>query len=246
MKSSSLLINEPPLQLLPSLALILGLNEAIILQQLHYWLNNKNAGIEKDGYKWIFNTYAEWQVNFPFLTIKAISRAFIKLEQLGVVISEQFDKTHWDQKKYYRIDYDKLDLLSNPKNAVGEGQIVSIDEDNLSSSLNDTQTTTENTTETTPVVAQLFSLYEANIGMIGPMMVDVLQDAINEYPEQWFEPAIKQAVENNVRKWNYIEAILKRWKVEGMRSLPDKPVKDPKVIETRNEKGQLIFVRVEE
>ena len=39
--SSKLLIDEPPLQVLPSLALKIGLNEAIILQQVHYWLNPK-------------------------------------------------------------------------------------------------------------------------------------------------------------------------------------------------------------
>jgi DnaD/phage-associated family protein len=94
-----------------------------------------------------------------------------------------------------------------------------------------------------PVVAQLFSLYESNIGIITPMIVDVLQDAINEYPVEWFEPAIKQAISNNVRKWNYIEAILKRWKIEGLNPLPGKQIEDPKVIATYTEKGELIFVR---
>jgi len=36
--SSSLLINESPLQVLPSLAVLVGLNEAIVLQQTHYWI----------------------------------------------------------------------------------------------------------------------------------------------------------------------------------------------------------------
>ena len=42
---SRLLINENPLQVLPTLAVKIGLNEAMILQQMHYWLNayhNKN------------------------------------------------------------------------------------------------------------------------------------------------------------------------------------------------------------
>ena len=34
---SKLLINEHPLQVLPSLATKIGLNEAIVLQQIHYW-----------------------------------------------------------------------------------------------------------------------------------------------------------------------------------------------------------------
>lgn len=58
---SPLLINEPPLQVLPTLALKLGLNEAIILQQIYYWLNlefNKN---QFDGRLWVYNTYEKWQ-----------------------------------------------------------------------------------------------------------------------------------------------------------------------------------------
>ncbi|WLF74824.1 hypothetical protein Q3V38_08385 [Limosilactobacillus fermentum] len=47
----SLLIEEPPLQVLPSLAKSIGLNEAIVLQQIHYWIRKSNN--LKDGHKWI-------------------------------------------------------------------------------------------------------------------------------------------------------------------------------------------------
>lgn len=36
---SRLLINEQPLLVLPSLACEIGLNEALMLQQIHYWMN---------------------------------------------------------------------------------------------------------------------------------------------------------------------------------------------------------------
>ena len=36
--SSRLLIDEYPLVVQPSLAALVGINEAIILQQIHYWL----------------------------------------------------------------------------------------------------------------------------------------------------------------------------------------------------------------
>lgn len=35
---SKLLLDDEPLVILPKLAAAIGLNEAIILQQLHYWL----------------------------------------------------------------------------------------------------------------------------------------------------------------------------------------------------------------
>ena len=63
-QSSRLLITEPPLLVLPSLAIAIGLNEAIFLQQLHYWL--QQAGKERDGRRWIYNTYDEWHAPAPF------------------------------------------------------------------------------------------------------------------------------------------------------------------------------------
>jgi len=61
----------------------------------------------------------------------------------------------------------------------------------------------------------LFRLYEENIGPITPLMADELKDAEKEYPFAWLEEAIQIAVVNNVRRWRYIQAILKSWKEEG-------------------------------
>ena len=51
MSTSPLLINEHPLMVLPSLATAVGLNQAIVLQQVHYWLdlNRKIEGAEVVG-----------------------------------------------------------------------------------------------------------------------------------------------------------------------------------------------------
>jgi hypothetical protein len=145
MSTSNLLINEPPLQVLPSLAVKLGLNAALILQQLHYWMNNKNTGIEINGYKWIYNSYAEWRDNFPFFSEKTIQRTFTRLENLGIVISEQLNKQNYDHRKYYRIDYDRLSQVSVTDCTDHYGQSVHTDSDN--ESLSSTETTTETTTE---------------------------------------------------------------------------------------------------
>ncbi|HAF62894.1 MAG TPA: hypothetical protein DCK95_11300 [Anaerolineaceae bacterium] len=61
----------------------------------------------------------------------------------------------------------------------------------------------------------LIRLYEENIGPLTPLIADMLKDAEKEFPEQWLQEAIQIAVANNVRKWRYIEAILKSWKEEG-------------------------------
>lgn len=114
-RASMLLIDEPALQVLPSLALHFGLDEAIVLQQLHYWLCKAQDSPEgwaknslRDGRYWVFNTYEQWQKQFPFWSISTIKRIFSRLENNWVVHSQQFDKRWGKQRKYYTIDYDHL------------------------------------------------------------------------------------------------------------------------------------------
>ena len=65
--------------------------------------------------------------------------------------------------------------------------------------------------------SNIFVLYEQNIGLLQPLIVEELQEAELLYPMDWIEDAFKIAVENNVRNWRYIRAILERWRTEGKR-----------------------------
>ncbi|GAB1470242.1 hypothetical protein MASR2M66_11190 [Chloroflexota bacterium] len=116
MPRSNLLVNEPPLLVLPSLATVIGLNNSIALQQLHYWLQNPKAGVTRNGIKWVYNTYGDWQSeSFPFWSLSTIERTFRSLEKRGLVISEQLDAKKHDQRKYYRINYAALETLETPE-----------------------------------------------------------------------------------------------------------------------------------
>jgi len=61
----------------------------------------------------------------------------------------------------------------------------------------------------------IYILYEQNIGPLTPMIAERLRDAEHTYSTHWIEDAIRIAVENNVRKWRYIEAILEDWLTRG-------------------------------
>jgi DNA replication protein len=61
----------------------------------------------------------------------------------------------------------------------------------------------------------IFELYEQNIGMLTPMLAEILKVAESDYPAAWIEEAIELAVQNNSRRWKYIEAILRKWKENG-------------------------------
>ncbi|MGG3998824.1 DnaD domain-containing protein [Anoxybacillus kestanbolensis] len=110
--ATRLLMDEEPLVVLPSLAATVGLNESIVLQQLHYWLERSNHIHE--GHKWVYNTYEEWQEQFPFWSESTIRRIITKLEKQGLIIAGNFNRSKIDKTKWYRIDYDKLTELENP------------------------------------------------------------------------------------------------------------------------------------
>jgi len=61
----------------------------------------------------------------------------------------------------------------------------------------------------------IFRLYQENIGPLTPIIADALREAEDNYPVEWIEEAIKIAVQNNVRRWRYVESILDRWQKEG-------------------------------
>ncbi len=63
--------------------------------------------------------------------------------------------------------------------------------------------------------ADIFTLYEENIGMLTPIIAEQLAEAEREYPAGWITEAVTIAVEANQRHWRYVGAILQRWKAEG-------------------------------
>jgi DnaD/phage-associated family protein len=107
--STRLLLDEEPLVISPSLATIVGLNESIVLQQLHYWLERSTHIYE--GYKWVYNTYEEWRKQFPFWSESTIRRIITKMEKQELIISGNFNRSKIDKTKWYRINYEKLAQL---------------------------------------------------------------------------------------------------------------------------------------
>ena len=71
-------------------------------------------------------------------------------------------------------------------------------------------------TSTPPVERpNIYKLYEQNIGPLTPLIADALKEAEAEYPPEWIEEALDEAVRRNKRNWKYVEAILRGWKEEG-------------------------------
>lgn len=98
-------------------------DQALIIQRLHYWLQNDGAGyLLQDGCKWIYNGYNEWLEQFSWLSVGQFGRHIRYLEEIGWVVTARFhqlkrevgfiDKPplmhEYNQRKWYKLDYQKI------------------------------------------------------------------------------------------------------------------------------------------
>ncbi|MGS6422168.1 conserved phage C-terminal domain-containing protein [Enterobacter hormaechei] len=162
----SLLMPSRPIVINPDLAYSIGLNEAIALQQVNYWLKETTSGLERDGVRWIYNTNEQWLEQFPFWSESTLKRTFTRLKNLGVLKVEQLNKSQRDMTNYYTINYEselldevKVTKSKSSKCTLPSGQNEPMEEVKVERSIgskrtalirsNCTDVLTENTTENT-------------------------------------------------------------------------------------------------
>lgn len=108
---NSIFYNERPLVVNRELAKLVGFEESVILQQLHYWLElNKKDGrnFYKDKY-WTYNSISQWQeTEFDFWSFEQVRKNFSKIEKAGLVFIDNFNKDKRDRTKWYSINYEKI------------------------------------------------------------------------------------------------------------------------------------------
>lgn len=77
------------------------------------------------------------------------------------------------------------------------------------------------------VTAEIFTVYQKEMGLMSDIIKDKLLDLIDHYPRDWIVNAIEIAVLNGKRKLSYVEGIINRWTANGY-DLKSKPWEDEK------------------
>jgi hypothetical protein len=97
------------------LASIFGINESIILHQIHFWTSenkiNQRISYRKEDFWWTWNTMAKWQEEFPWLSAKKIERCLAALKRHGVLIGKCLSENKLNRTLWYRIDYKRLEAF---------------------------------------------------------------------------------------------------------------------------------------
>ena len=112
-----LLIDESPLIVLPSLAERIGLDEAIVLQQVHYLVGMstkvENSQVYKDGYYWVFNSIDQWQSKyFRWWAVPTVKRIFQSLTESHLLIASAFGGGKSHKRLWYRVNHYLVDELA--------------------------------------------------------------------------------------------------------------------------------------
>ena len=227
-----LLIDEQPLQCQPSLAAALGsADEAIVLQQLHYWLSRTN-NVQKDGHKWIYNSMADWLKQFPWIKSRArLNRYFDDLENRGLIITGNFNKAKFDKTKWYRIDYDALTdleqrLYQNESTSDSkQDNGVSQNESTYTNRLPETTTREDDddahTRDAQPADEDPFTLAnQANINVNSALNLQVFVDFIDTLGAPVVCWAIRRTNDKASRpNWGYLLSVMKDLEANSVRTV---------------------------
>ena len=153
-----LLINKDSVLIL-NLDLVdkIGLNEAIFLQQLHYWIEIKQRSAQAgepvngfaDGRFWVYKTLnpiaktkaqrmaengrrviTSWSEDFSFWSSRTVQRTINSLVESGFVLKGNFNKMKMDKTVWLTIDYERLsEEIADKARSDAYGQNVQMDND---------------------------------------------------------------------------------------------------------------------
>lgn len=98
-----------------------GLNEAIILNNIRFWVihNEANGTNFHDGRYWTYNSMKAFEKLFPYMKPFAIRTALKTLEENGLIITGNYNKSSYDRTKWYALS-DKAKLMFSQLNSICE------------------------------------------------------------------------------------------------------------------------------
>lgn len=144
--------NPTLLCVIPGLAATIGLNEAIVLSQLAFWISISDQ--EHDGMRWTYQSTREMQRKaFTFWSLATIQRAIQSLEALNLIfVRDDLNEHAYDYTRWFALNTDALEDLARSTGAfvveVFQNE-TGVFQDETAPFQNET-TIPEITTETTP------------------------------------------------------------------------------------------------
>lgn len=181
---------------------------AILLNQIVF-LSDKTK--RKDGY--FYKTYKEWTEEIC-LTERQVRYSVKKLKKMEI-LETKVQRANGSPTVHYKLLFDKfidsiLTFCQYPSDT-----FVSMDSNLLSGTL------TEITTEKEEEEEGAISFYEKNFGMISPFIAEDILHWTNDLSNAVVIEAMKAALSNGTRTWNYVTSILRDWASKNVATVAD-------------------------
>lgn len=121
----------------------IGLYEAIILNQINYWVKvNKDKENNERYYHnkmfWMYMTLDGWHEQFDYISKKTIQRALKKLKDNNLIYVGNFNPKSFDRTMWYCVNYDTVRSILYPKQESSKNRTEShMDSQSISYGLSD-------------------------------------------------------------------------------------------------------------
>lgn len=90
------------------LAKALGVNEAIIINNFHFWIekNRANGKHFYNGHTWTYNSAKAMSELFPYFNERQIKYVLKKLSESNILLKGNYNQSPWDKTCWYALNYD--------------------------------------------------------------------------------------------------------------------------------------------
>ncbi|WP_434779248.1 hypothetical protein [Neisseria sp. Ec49-e6-T10] len=190
----SLLFTKAPIVVNTDLACAIGFEEAVVLQQVKYWLKRSKNVI--DGKTWVYNSIASWAKQFPFWSDTKVKRIFADLVDQKLLLTANHNKSKMDKTLWYTINDDRLDEIEH-----------SIGSDCTNGEYQDDPMDSDNLTQPIPEITQRLHREDNNEQKnVHPINRKTAQRVVDSFNEITSLPKVKVISEDRIK------AIKARWR----------------------------------
>lgn len=94
-----------------------GIEEAIIIHNLYFWIkkNVANGNNFHDGRYWTYNSSKAFSILFPYMTESKIYRVLKSLEEKGLIVKGNYNDTKYDRTTWYSLSDKAIKELNSLK-----------------------------------------------------------------------------------------------------------------------------------
>lgn len=174
------------------LAVKFGLNNAIFLQDLAFWIefNRNRQQAYRDGRYWTYSTLEELVQRHPYWTKNQIRHIIDVCKKSGWILIEHYDKVSYNQRNWYSICDSVMDCLtckSSEKESHNDMQKSTHRSETIHNSYNEENLLSKNDTNNIPPIPQGERKSKRTSLEIPPQSETGFSDAMQEAFETWLQ-----------------------------------------------------------